>query len=409
MILYWSIIKVALRSLIANKMRSALTMLGIIIGVAAVMAMMSIGEGARESILDSVRSWGTNRLSLRPGSRGNRGVASDSIQSFTILDAQRLLELDSVDLVSPEARGSAQAKAGNRNARTSLIGVSNTYFPMFNFEIDKGRVFTAGEEEHMRRVCVLGPKVVEKLFGTTDADPIGEYVKLNGEQYLIVGTTVEKGDAGWFNPDDQVFMPYSTLMKRVLGTADLTTIHIRVVDESKVSETEAAVRAKMREVRKLAPGRPDDFFIHNSKEMLDNLQTFTIVFQSLIVGIASISLLVGGIGIMNIMLVTVTERTREIGIRKALGAKNRSILFQFVMEAVVVCLVGGLIGIAIGVAIVYLFNFGTRNIPDMFRANVSEAGLLLGFGVSLATGLFFGIYPAAKASRLDPIDALRYE
>jgi putative ABC transport system permease protein len=408
--LYLSIVRMAFRNLWANKLRSALTMLGIVIGVASVSAMLSIGDGARDSIITDVREWGTNRLSLRPGQRTRGAVQTDTVQSFTLLDAQEILKrVETVDSIAPEVRGIAQAKRGNRNARASLTGSSNTYFEIFNFQIDQGRSFLESEERLLRRVAVLGPKMVEKLFGSAKAQAVGEQIRLNGELYLVVGVTKPKGDQGWFNPDDQIFLPYSTMMKRVIGSPNLQVIHLHVEDEEKVYEAQDEVREKMRVARRIPPGRPDDFIINNSEEFLENVEKFTLVFKLLLAGIAAISLFVAGIGIMNIMLVTVAERTREIGIRKALGAKNHSILTQFLIETLVICLVGGAMGLLVGGSIVYIFNYATSGIEDMFTAKFSEAGLALGLGVSAGVGLTFGVFPAVKASRLDPIEALRSE
>jgi len=408
--LYWSIVMIAFRTIVANKVRSLLTMLGIIIGVCSVTSVMSIGEGARGAILTDVKDWGTNRLSLRPGSRGQRGVATDSVQSITLPDALAILDrVPLVDVMAPEVRASALAKAGNRNTRTSITGTSNTYFEIFNFKIAKGRVFLDQEERSLRRVCVLGPKLVEKLFGSEKIDVVGKTVRLDGEAYLIVGVTEKRGDQGWYNPDDQAFIPYTTAMRRILGTADLAVVHLHVADENRIDEAEESIREAVRHIRKIPPGKPDDFYLNNSAEFLRDLEKFTMVFKMLLTGIASISLGVGGIGIMNIMLVTVAERTREIGVRKALGAKDRSILFQFLIEAIVICAIGGVIGILSGSAIVAVFNWATKDIEDMFRASISEVGVLLGLGVSVGTAICFGLFPAIKASRLDPIEALRYE
>lgn len=408
--LFTSILRTALRTLAANKMRSLLTMLGIIIGVASVMAMLALGEGAQDTILTSVREMGTNRLMIRPGFRGRRGVTTDRTQAIEVADARELLRrADLINAMTPEVRGSVTAKFGTRNVRVGVIGAANTYFAIYNFTLEKGRAFTEGEELQQRRVCVLGPQVARDLFGEGDVNPVGKYIRINRAGFLVVGVTQAKGDQGFFNPDNQIYLPYTTAMRRVLGTTDLALITAHIADERDIPEAEAQIRAVLRDIRRLTSGRQDDFIIMNSAEFLRELERFSMIFRGLLGGVAGVSLLVGGIGIMNIMLVTVTERTREIGIRKAVGARNRSILLQFVIESVVVCLIGGLIGILVGAGIVYGFNAATAHIENMFRATISLWALSLGLGFSVGIGLFFGLYPAIKASRLDPIDALRYE
>jgi len=410
MLLYWSIIRTGLRNLVANKMRSLLTMLGIIIGVASVTAMLALGEGAQNSILSAVREMGTNRLMVRPGIRGSRGVATDRTQSLKVENARDLLRrVPELGSVTPEVRGSVIAKRGQRNVRVSVVGSANTYFNIYNFEIERGRAFTESEEVQRRRVAVLGPRVVKDLYREEAGQAVGSTIKINGANFLVVGTTREKGDQGWFNPDNAIYLPYSTAMRRVLGTPDLAMITAHVPDESKIPMAEENIRRALREIRRIAPGRQDDFMIMNSAEFLRELERFSMIFRGLLGGVAGISLLVGGIGIMNIMLVTVTERTREIGVRKALGAKNRAILFQFLIESMVVCVVGGLMGIAVGTSLVWGFNAATAHIESMFRASVSAWAIMLGLGFSVAIGIFFGLYPARKASKLDPIEALRHE
>jgi len=398
------VLKVALKSLLASKLRSFLAMLGIIIGVGAVISMLALGAGARKQVLQRISAMGTNLLVLRPGMRGTGGVMSGTQQNLTLEDAQALLkEVPDIQALAPVVGGSAQLKYMSRNARTNYIGTAPTYFAARSFEVEHGRAFNENESEHMARVAVIGPVTAENLFGASEA--VGETLKLNGINFQVVGVLKSKGDQGYFNPDDQVLIPYTMAMKQLLGQDYLREIDVVSVDGADLSRVQEQVTAVLRKRHRLQTGAPDDFNIRNQADMIQTATDFNRTFTILLGSIASISLLVGGIGIMNIMLVTVTERTREIGVRKAIGAKNRDILRQFLLEAVVMSGLGGLLGMGAGIGI-------ARLIPQLFAqftTVVEPSSVVLSLLFSAAVGIFFGYYPARRAAQLDPIEALRYE
>jgi len=378
-------------------------MLGIIIGVGAVISMLALGAGAKSRVVDRISAMGTNLLIVRPGTRGSRGVRSGTEQNLTLADAQAIVnEVPGVRQVAPVVTGTAQLKYFNKNASATTTGTSITYFPIRGFEIERGRAFTETEVERTSRVVVLGPTTAENLFGTSD--PVGETIKIKGINFHVVGVLKPKGDQGWFNPDDQAIVPYTTAMKQLFGLDHLREIDIQAEDETSLDQVEEAATACLRKRHRVQAGDDDDFSIRNQAEMLETMSSVTQTFTLLLGGIASISLLVGGIGIMNIMLVTVTERTREIGVRKAIGAKDRDILSQFLLEAVLMSGLGGLFGVAVGIG-------GAQLIGSLMQsATVVEPWcILLALSFSAGVGIFFGFYPARNAARLDPIEALRHE
>jgi putative ABC transport system permease protein len=403
--LWWTVVKLALKSLAASKLRSALTMLGVVIGVAAVLAMLAIGEGARLEVTESVRQWGTNVLTVRPGTRGLGGVRTDALQRLTVGDAEALLaEVPQAVAVTPEVTGTVQAKYENRNSRTTVRGVSDAYFDLRNFPLRSGSAFDADDERRMARVAVLGPKVVEDLYGDREANPVGTAVKIQGDTFTVLGVFRERGDQGWFNPDDQILIPYTTAMKRLLGVDSLRAIYVQVSDEGALDDAQEGIRQVLRARHGLRAGAPDDFYIQSSTEFLQTLEGVSRTFTTLLASVAGVSLLVGGIGIMNIMLVAVTERTREIGVRKAVGARRRDILRQFLVESLVLSAAGGLLGLGLGFAITLLVDRS-----GAFRTVVTPGAPALAVGFALGVGVFFGYYPARKAARLHPVEALRYE
>jgi putative ABC transport system permease protein len=408
--LIWTIIKVAYRSIAANKMRSFLTMLGVIIGVAAVIAMLALGAGTKEKVTESVKGMGSNLLVVRPEWRRGGGVTGGGARrDLTLEDAEQVLaQVQEVEMVSPEVQSRFQAKFMNKNTQTSVLGEPPTYFPVRNFEIAHGRAFTESEVDQAAKVAVLGSKVAEDLFG--EMDPVGEQVKIKGINFRVIGVTKTKGDQGWYNPDDQIVVPLNTAMNQLAGQTNIDSIYLTVRDGVDMADATEKVSAVLRKQHRLQVGAPDDFSVRNLQEIADSLEEVSRVFTLLLSGVASISLLVGGIGIMNIMLVTVTERTREIGIRKALGARNRDLMTQFLLEAIVVSLTGGILGITFGIGTILLFNYVMSTYyGGQFSAQIQLWPVLLAFGFSFAVGVFFGWYPARKAARLDPIDALRYE
>lgn len=402
--LCWIIVKLALKSLWANKLRSFLAMLGIIIGVGAVISMLALGAGARNQVMERIAAMGTDILILRPGQRGShRGVVSGSYQNLTIEDAEAILEkVPVIRQVAPVVRGSAQIKYFNKNTSSSIIGTAMTYLTIRNFTVEKGRGFTESEAERLAKVAVLGPVTAKNLFG--DNDPLGEIIKIKGINFRVIGVLKSKGDQGWFNPDEQVLVPYSTAMKQLFGLDHLHEIDVQAISTDKLKEAQDAITSLLRARHRIPASVPDDFQIRNQAEMLSTATDFTKTFTILLGSIASISLLVGGIGIMNIMLVTVTERTREIGIRKAIGAKDRDIVKQFLIEAMMITVLGGLLGIILGVG-------GAKMVERLldFPTLLEMKGILLALSFSAAVGIFFGFYPARRAALLDPIEALRYE
>jgi putative ABC transport system permease protein len=401
--IFWMIFKVAFKSLLANKLRSVLAMLGIIIGVGAVISMLAIGAGAQKSVMDRIGAMGTNLLVVRPGQRGTGGVMSGTQQNLTVDDAQAVLkEVANVHSVSPVVSGSAQLKYYSHNSRTSVVGTTVTYLPIRAFEVEKGSNFSELDVDRMGRVALIGPVTASDLFGAQD--PIDQQIKINRMNFRVVGVLKSKGDQGWYNPDDQVIIPLTTAMKQVFGVENIREIDIQAEDGADLTKMQDDVSALFRKRHRVQPGVPDDVNIRNQADILDAAAGVSRTFTILLGGIAGISLLVGGIGIMNIMLVTVTERTREIGVRKAIGAKDRDILRQFLIEALLMSAVGGLIGVGLGIGGAQVLARTTQ-----FVTLVQLPSVLLSLGFAGAVGIFFGYYPALRAARLDPIEALRYE
>ena len=401
--LFWTIIKVALKSLFANKLRTFLAMLGIIIGVGSVISMLAIGAGAQKQVMERIASMGTNLLIIHPAQRGLRGVMSDTSQRLKLEDAKAILEkVPGVFQVAPVVRASSQIKYFNKNIKTNVIGSSMTYFPIRNYIIEKGRSFAEDEVDRMARVAVIGPTTAENLFG--EKSPVGEKVKIKGINFSIVGVTKAKGSQGWRNPDDQVTVPYTTAMKQLFGLDYIQEIDIQAEDNAVLGKIQKESTVILRRQHGLVEAMPDDFHFHNQAEIVETASEVTRTFTFLLGGIACISLIVGGIGIMNIMLVTVTERTREIGVRKAIGAKNRDILLQFLIEAIILSCLGGIIGVTIGISAAQMIEKWTQ-----FVTVAKLSSILLALFFSAAVGIFFGYYPARRAAQLDPIEALRYE
>jgi len=398
--LFWTILKVAIRSLFANKLRSFLAMLGIIIGVGAVISLLALAAGATSKVMERITSLGTNLLVIRPGQRGMRGVMLGSFQSLSLNDAQQILQkIPNVVQVAPTVRGNAHLKYFGKNTRAPLSGVSTTFFSVRNFELEQGRMFNEAEVDAKSRVAVLGPQTRDNLF--EKMDPIGRIIKIGKLNFEVIGVLKSKGDA---NADDQILVPFTTAMRKVLGIAHIHEISVEASSREALKEVEEDITKFLRRRHRIQPGMPDDFSVMNLEEFINMASDFTRIFTILLGGIASISLLVGGIGIMNIMLVTVTERTKEIGIRKAIGAKERHILQQFILEAVLMCAVGGILGVGFGIGIAEL----VAKLTD-FTVIFELRSILLALGFSAGIGIFFGFYPAHRAARLDPIEALRYE
>ena len=406
---------VALDGLAANKMRSALTVLGIVIGVAAVIALMAVGKGAQASVTGRIQGLGTNLLFVRPGAATEGGVrgAQGSAPTLTLEDAEALASpsgAPAVALVAPEVSAGGQVIAEGVNLNTRVLGVTPEYGEVRNFVVADGEFIARSHVEARSLVAVLGAKVARDLFG--EDSPIGRTLRLNRQQYRVIGVLEAKGGTGFGSQDDVVVLPITTVQTRLQaqrtarGSRNVQSINVQMASAEVKNEAVEQISTILRERHRLSG--QDDFTITSQEDTVQALNQVTGVFTAFLGSIAGISLLVGGIGIMNIMLVSVTERTREIGIRKAVGAKRRDILGQFLVEATFLSATGGLVGIGLGWGLSRLAS-GINIQGTPLQAVVSPDVVVLAFGVSVAIGLFFGIYPAMRASRLDPIEALRYE
>ncbi len=400
-------IRVALGALRANKLRSLLTMLGIVIGVSAVIAVVALGRGAQKAVNDRISALGTTLLTVNPGQARTGGIQfGGSSARLTVEDADALKARgERLLAVQPEMSGQLQVQFLNKNTSTSITGTTANYPEVRKYEVSTGRFFTNTEDVTRQRVAVVGPAVVDNLGLQTPEAIVGEAIRIRGIQFTVVGVLKSKGQTNAFqNPDDQVLIPLTTARFRVLGSNRIRAISVLAPSEAEIPETMAEIEKILRRQHKLRPGKDDDFQIRNQADFLNTLGETTQVFSLLLAGIAAVSLLVGGIGIMNIMLVSVTERTREIGIRKALGATKLNILFQFLIEAVVLCILGGILGIVVGAggAVIFTKVMG-------WNTEVGFSSVIVAFGFSAFVGVVFGVYPARRAAGLDPIVALRYE
>jgi putative ABC transport system permease protein len=398
-------VRVALQGLASNKLRSLLTMLGIIIGVGSVIAMMAIGEGANQAARASLQAMGTNVMQLRVGQQRKGGVSFGfgTITTLKPPDADAIKkEVPGVLDVTQEYDGNVRVKFQSQNSSTTLQGCTPNYPTIRNFQMAQGRFFTASDVKRKAKVCVVGSSIKDTLFG--NIQPVGKKLRINGQSFTVVGVFQSKGGSGWRNPDDAIYAPVTTVVRRVFGKDYLSGMGIKVASEGQMNDVQDAIDALMRKRHKIQPGEPTDVMIFNQADLLATAQAQTKVFTLLLAGVAGVSLFVGGIGIMNIMLVTVTERTREIGIRKAIGAKRGDIRNQFLIEAITMSLVGGLLGIALGLLATSILGsyFG-------WSMAVTPESIALSFFFASVVGILFGVYPAGKASRLNPIDALRYE
>jgi len=394
---------IALQSIRSNLFRAVLTMLGIVIGVAAVITMVALGTGAQRAIDEQMAALGGDILSIGQGSRFSHGVARNEA-TLTTDDALALArESAYLDGVVPEINSRFQVKYGNRNINVSVLGTTPNYADVHGFEMAVGSMFSRADDSARRRVVVLGAEIPGMLDATPES-LIGRDVQIRSIGFEVIGVLEAKGSTGWRNPDDDLWIPLATAQFRVTGNDRVESISVRVREGATIEQAMVDIERILRREHGILPGKDNDFTIMNRRQFLDSRQEATEVFTYLLAGIAGVSLVVGGIGIMNIMLVTVTERTREIGIRKALGATRANILLQFMVESMTLCLIGGALGLGLGAAAAYFANQFAG-----WQTVVTSASVVTAFAFSAAVGLFFGIWPAQRAARLDPIDALRHE
>jgi putative ABC transport system permease protein len=400
-------LSIAMTALRANKMRSVLTMLGVVIGVGAVIAMVAIGNGAQDAVKARISALGTTLISINPGQIFSHGLASSVDRAkLTMEDADALrANAKLITQVEPEMQKTAQVQYLSKNTSTDIYGTTPNYPLVRLYTIASGRMFTNAEDKGSQLVAVLGDAVLQDLGITDGASVIGQTVRIQGIQFKVIGTLAPKGQGtGFGNPDDEVLIPLTTMRYRIFGRDQLRTINVLAPTDSLVTATMAEAQSILARAHRLRPGAESDVNIRSQADFLNTLGATTATFTYLLAGIAAVSLIVGGIGIMNIMLVSVTERTREIGVRKALGATRLNILLQFLIEAVVLCMLGGIGGIVIGGGGALLMTKVAN-----WNASISTSAVIVAFAFSGVVGVLFGVWPARRAAALNPIDALRYE
>jgi putative ABC transport system permease protein len=399
------IIRVAFQSIRANKLRAALTMLGVVIGVAAVITVVALSTGAQKAVEERIQALGANLLTIYPGQSFMGGRASEQRVSLTTDDSDALARDGTlISAVVPELQRSLQVKYVNLNANLNIIGTTPNYARVRNYTVTFGRMFTEGDDAGRQRYAVLGA-AVPGMFNANPAAMIGQMVQIRGQPFEVIGVLEAKGSqGGWNNPDEQILIPLKTAQYRIFGTDRLRSVAVEIREGVPLEQGMVDIERIMRREHKIRPGADNDFQIRNQQEILATQQQTTQTFSILLASVAAVSLMVGGIGIMNIMLVSVTERTREIGVRKALGATRSNIMFQFLIESLVLCLAGGALGISLGwgASTVLSREFGWNTLVDPTAVGVA-------FAFSALVGLFFGLWPARRAANLNTIDALRYE
>ncbi len=402
------LIKLAIKNLGINKMRTGLAILGVVIGIGSVIALMSMGEASRQAVQAQIQSIGSNLLTVSPGyqiSGGVRGAAGGAT-TLTNEDAEAIKssnKITTIKNVSPEYSGRAQVTSGRNNTSTQIVGLEPVYAQVRKLVISSGSFINQQQLQAMSKVAVLGPTVVEDLFGEGD-NPVGKTIRINGKSFQVIGVTKSKGGSGFQNQDDRIYIPLTTAQKQLFGVKHLTSIALEAKNEEVMTQAQNQVGYLLLERHKISNISDADFRIMSQADILETASAVTTTFTTMLTGIAAISLFVGGIGIMNIMLMSVTERTREIGLRKALGATKKIIIAQFLIESIIITLTGGVLGVILGISGFYLYSQFNGSIFI-----VTPHSILLAFAVSAGIGILFGWYPARKAADLQPIEALRYE
>lgn len=394
-------------SLAGNKVRSGLTILGIVIGIASVIAMVAIGQGAQNSIEKNIEAIGSNLIMINPGSQRIGGInqGGGSAESLTMEDADAIKnEIENVDAVAPAITKRSQVTAKGNNTNTQVIGTDKDYLKVRNVSLDSGSFFSEQQIKASAKVAVIGPSVRDDLFGT-DADPVGQIIRVNKMDFTVIGMTVSKGGSGFNNQDDVIYIPIATAQHYLSGNEYLNNISVAAADQSSMTAVQNQISDLLLSRHKISDPAEADFNIMNQNDIIATATSITGTFTMLLSSIAGISLLVGGIGIMNMMLTTVTERTREIGLRKAVGIKKEYINYQFLAEAVALTFIGGILGVILG----WIFSLLISHFVSSLTTSISISSVLLAFGVSAGVGIIFGFYPARRAANLSPIEALRYE
>ena len=400
-------IRIAMRGLKSNKLRSILTMLGIIIGVGAVIIMVAIGQGAKASVAGQIQGLGSNLLIVSPGQSNTGGVKGGigSLTNMTIDDVNAIKSgADAVANVAPSTSKQVQVVLGSQNTSTQVIGTTPSYADARNQQADIGRFFTDQDVQNNAQVAVVGTSVVQNLLGNANANIVGQTININQVPFEVIGILQSKGSSGTNNNDDQILVPISSAQTRLIGSKSIRTIYVEAKSSDLMTTASAEITQILRQQHGLSFNAANDFTVTSQSDILSTAEGVSQSLTLLLSGVAAISLLVGGIGIMNIMLVSVTERTREIGIRKAIGAKRKAIMFQFLIEAVILSMLGGVMGI--------LFGAGGSALLNKFAGmttQISSSPVIMAFAFSVAIGIIFGVFPAQKAAKLHPIDALRYE
>ena len=399
----------AFASLNHNRTRTFLTILGIVIGISSVITLLNVGQGAQATIETSFSVFGPNQIQITPGKMtagGGQGLQSDPNVKFTLNDVQGIIRHDKLYItgVSATNLGSFKVQHDQSNFTTSIQGIYGDYWSVQAITVERGREIDMKDNDTLAKVAIIGPDVVKRIFSDQTINPIGEKLKINGQNFIIVGVTKARGSIGPINYDEYVYIPLTTMQQYLTGNNKIRSISVQGKDAATIKYAQDEAETILREVRGIKSGDPSDFTITNSVDALNFINQITSIFTVFLAAIAAISLIVAGIGIMNIMFVTVTERTKEIGLRKSLGATRSDILLQFLAEAVAVTLFGGILGTLIGIGLSYIIATVASIAFEVYVSSV-----LLAVGVSIGIGLVFGIYPADKASKLNPIDALRYE